>query len=123
MSDTTPSVGDSVSFSCAGFAPGTSVAVDLLSDPVRLTSVTANAQGVASGAVLIPLNTTTGAHTVRFTGTAPDGSSLVKSVAITVDRQLPRTGTNTWTIFRYAVLLMGLGLLATGRSQLIAARD
>jgi hypothetical protein len=97
--------------------------VDLLSDPVRLTTLTANAQGVASGTVTIPITTTGGAHTLRFTGTAPDGSPLVKSIAITVSRELPRTGSNTWTLFRVSLLLVGIGLVGVGRSQLLLARD
>ena len=124
VGDTTLTPGQTTSVSCAGFGAGATVNVDLLSDPVRLTTLTADAQGVASGSITIPLPTTAGSHTVRFTGTAPDGSQLVRSVAVTVERSLlARTGTNNWTMFRVAVLLLGIGLLATGRSQLIAARD
>jgi hypothetical protein len=98
------------------------VAVDLLSTPVRLANLTTNAQGQVSGTVRIPLNTTVGAHEVRFTGTASDGTALVRSVPVSVSRELPRTGDETWTLFRYSLLFVGIGLLATGRSQLLKAR-
>ena len=123
VDDTTPATGQSVAVSCGGFAGGASVTVDLLSDPVRLATLNANTQGVASGSVLIPLTTAGGSHTLRFTGTAPNGSTLVRNVAITVEKTLPRTGANTWNIFRVSLLLLGIGLVGVGRSQLMLARD
>ena len=122
VGDTTPTIGQSVSVACGGYAPGTPVTVDLLSDPVRLATLTANANGQVVGSVSIPLTAAAGAHEVRFTGTAPGGSALVRSVAVTVSRELPRTGDDTWTLLRYGMLLFGIGLLATGRSQLLTAR-
>lgn len=107
--------------SCGGFAPGSTVTVDLFSDPVRLTTLTASSTGTVSGSVRIPLGTPAGSHEVRFTGTAPDGSALVRSVPVTVTRELPRTGDETWTLFRVGLLLLGAGLLATGRAQVVRA--
>ena len=79
---------------------------------------------MASGKVIIPVTTAAGAHTLRFTGTAPDGSPLVRSIAITVSRELPRTGSgSTWNMFRVSLLLVGIGLVGVGRSQLLLARD
>jgi hypothetical protein len=121
VADVTLTNGQPVGVSCGGYAPASTVAVDLLSTPVRIGTLTANASGQVTGTVTIPQNTTAGSHTVRFTGTAPDGSTLVRTVAVSVSRELPRTGDETWTMLRYALLLMGVGLVAVGRSQIVAA--
>jgi hypothetical protein len=121
VADVTLTNGQPVGVSCGGWAPGSSVAVDLLSTPVRIGTLTANASGQVTGTVTIPLGTAAGSHTVRFTGTAADGTALVRSVGVTVSRELPRTGGEAWTTFRYALLLLGFGLLAVGRSQIVAA--
>jgi hypothetical protein len=120
VADTSLTTGQSVGVSCGGYAPGTAVTVELLSTPVRLATLTADASGNVTGRVIVPLNTSAGTHEVRFTGTAPDGSALVRSVPVTVARVLPRTGDDTWTTFRIGLLLLGAGFLAAGRSKLVA---
>jgi hypothetical protein len=96
--------------------------VDFLSTPVRIGTLTANAAGVASGSVRIPINATAGAHQVRLTGTSPTGATVVQSIPVTVvGAQIPRTGDEAWSTLRYGLLLIGLGLLAAGRSQIVAA--
>ena len=122
VSDSTPTRGQNVTVTAGGFAPGSTVAVDFLSTPVRIGTLTANAAGVASGTVRIPINATAGAHEIRLTGVDAAGATVVRSVAVSVVNELPRTGDDPWSTARYGLLLVGLGLLAAGRSQLLAAR-
>ncbi len=121
-SDTTPVAASTISVSCPGFAPGSSVTVQLFSTPVTLGTFTASSAGVASGSVQIPLDTSAGTHEIRMTGTAPGGAAVVKSIPIDVERVLPRTGGESWTQLRMSLLLVGIGLLMLGRSQIIAIR-
>ncbi len=120
-SDPTPTPGQVITVSAPGFAPGSPVQVDLLSTPVRLATLTADAQGVASGSVTIPLRTEAGSHEIRLTGVASDGSAVVRSVPITVERALPQTGSDSsWSMLRIGLLLIGFGLLIIGRAQMLA---
>jgi len=122
LSDTTVDPGQTITLSAQGFKPGSVVAVDFLSTPVSIGQLTAQANGSVSGSVTIPITATAGAHTIRLTGANSDGTARVLSAAVTVSNTLPRTGGNTWTTLRIAVLLLGLGMIVLGRSQLLEIR-
>lgn len=125
-SPATVAPGGSVTVSGGGFTPGESVAVVLHSDPVTLATLTANAQGVASGAVTIPTTTALGAHTIVLTGST---SGVVDSVALSVVAATGPTAnpSNTGTLAVTGApvgytLLAGLVLIAAGLSLVLTTR-
>ena len=124
VSDTTPERGQLVTVTGSGFLGSSNVIVELLSTPVRLGTLKANAQGAVSGEVRIPLGTELGAHDIKLTGSNAAGAAVERSVPITVvaSTALPATGAESHTTLRIALLLIGFGLLAIGRGQLLAAR-
>ncbi len=132
VEDPTPQAGQRMAVACTGLPPNSTVAIELLSAPVGLGTITANAQGAANGSVTIPAGTSNGAHELRFTARGPDGAVFVTSVGIdvggvgggggsSVGTTIPRTGEDSWSMLRIGLLLVGFGLLALGRSQLVAA--
>jgi len=71
-----------VSFSGTGFAPGSIIKIWLFSDPQKLSTVTADANGSFSGTTTLPEGIPAGEHTVQLNGLTTDGQ--VRSVALGV---------------------------------------
>lgn len=127
--------GDSVTVSGEGFAPDSSLVVELVSNETTLGSPTADGGGAFTFETTIPETQEPGGYTVRVTGTAHDGSDVVESAALEVqdcddappaaapaapssEGSLPVTGSNaTMTLIQ-----IGLALAAVGGLLLALAR-
>lgn len=77
-----PEAGGEVTVSGSGYLAGSEVSVTFRSDPVLLTTVTANQAGSFITTVTLPEDAT-GTHQIEATGIAPDGS--VRVLATQVD--------------------------------------
>jgi Tol biopolymer transport system component len=121
LDDASVRPGDAVVVSVTGFADGTTVDIELHSTPVLLGTLTV-ADGAARGTFTIPRSTPVGSHRIVASGTGEDGEAVTASAALTVERQLPRTGAPVRALLQWALLLVGVGLLAAGRAQLTRAR-
>lgn len=118
VSSSSVAPGGSLTVSGDGFRPGSSVAIDLFSDPVRLATVTADATGGINTAVTIPTTTSAGQHTIEASGVTPAGEALVLSATITVGGDLVRTGSSSTAPLTAA----GAGLVLLGAAALVVTR-
>ncbi len=112
-----PAPGSSVTVSGSGFRPDSSVTVQILSTPVFLATVTADANGVATAQVRIPAGFAVGtAHHLELVGVASSGAARTVSVPVTLGppgtagTALPRTGM-TWTALGLGAAAVVLGVL------------
>lgn len=120
------SPGSSMGVDLACFQPGEKIQIVLHSDPVLLTTLTADDSGNASGTVTIPLDTAVGSHTIsavgQFSGISLEAAIAIEAVAETsaatstagaVDvvetTPLADTGVNVAALTIWAVLLLGAG--------------
>jgi hypothetical protein len=97
------------------------VTVVLHSNPVTLTTLTANAQGVASGTVTIPATAAVGAHSIVLTGAT---SGNVDSVAITL-AAAGTSGTAALAVTGAPIgdlLLVGITSILAGLALVLALR-
>ncbi len=76
--------GESIAVEASGFAPGSTVAITLESDPVNLGTFVADSAGRLAASVVVPTDFPAGAHTLKLTGTDIAGAVLVLSTGITV---------------------------------------
>lgn len=113
LSKVVASVGDRLTVSAAGFAPGETLRVEVHSDPIVVARATANAQGVADVTITVP-KVDAGAHRVVVVG---ETSGKVASAALQVKAGLPNTGASTTTL-----LLVVAGLLAAAGGVLLLRR-
>ncbi|HZQ26868.1 MAG TPA: LPXTG cell wall anchor domain-containing protein [Acidimicrobiales bacterium] len=121
LSNTAAHSGDDVTASGCGFKPGSSVALDFLSTPVRVGTATADANGGIRATVTVPANATPGTHTIEATGTDPRGAPLVLSASITIlgaGAPLPHTGSSSTAPLTAA----GVGLVLIGGVAVVGAR-
>jgi len=122
-SASTVSPGGTLTITGSGCLANSEVSMTLLSDPVSLGLVTANAGGAFSTAVTIPADTPAGAHTIVVACTGADGNAVTQNIAIAVAASasrsdtLPRTGSDS-----PPVILIGAGLLLVGGVLAVAAR-
>ncbi|WP_042386489.1 hypothetical protein [Streptacidiphilus melanogenes] len=84
VSSTVVPQGGSLTVFGPGFAPGTSVSIDILSDVVHLRTVKAREGGWVRARVRIPDDFEEGTHTLMLTGRNPDGSARRLSATIEV---------------------------------------
>lgn len=84
VSDATLVPGQPLTVSSTGWAPGSTVAIDFLSDPVRIGAAVPDATGAFAVEVDVPEGATPGPHTVRLSGTAIDGEPRVSDLSVTV---------------------------------------
>ncbi|GAA1880447.1 hypothetical protein [Streptantibioticus ferralitis] len=82
VSATTVPAGGQLTVSGNCFRPGSPVTVRL--DTTVLARVTANASGVATTTVTIPISTSIGSHTISLSGVRPTGIPLEESAHIQV---------------------------------------
>ena len=101
VSDLTVVPGQPVTVSGCGFAPGTPVNITFESIPVLLATILAPVTGGGDSfatSVIIPNDAAPGAHTIKATGQAADGSgTLVLSAPVQVAGAGTDTGTGTGT--------------------------
>ena len=132
VSDTTVRPGQAVTVTGHGFDDGSEIIVMLLSTPRELGRTTANADGDFTIDIRIPSDVT-GTHTIRAEGTAPDGSSRVLAIPITIENTaatggasgggsgggLALTGGNvlTLTVIGAAFVLVGAGVVTQVRRR------
>jgi LPXTG-motif cell wall-anchored protein len=76
--------GDSVTISGEGFAPGSSVVVELAANETTLGSATADGAGAFSLETTIPDTQAAGDYTVTVSGSAADGSDVDERAALEV---------------------------------------
>ena len=73
--------GKDITVSGAGFTPGMAIEFELHSDPVKLGTLTAGADGVLQGSLRIPASVPAGTHTL----VALTGTTVLASATLTVD--------------------------------------
>jgi LPXTG-motif cell wall-anchored protein len=83
--------GDAVTVSGNGFEPNATIAFELRSDPIALGSLTADADGVLTGSLRIPVGAPVGAHTL----VALSGAAVVASAAVDVTAAVVPGGPGT----------------------------
>jgi hypothetical protein len=111
--------GGSIAVCGDGFLAGEQVQVFLHSDPLFVTVLTADASGRASATVTIPAAAPSGSHRLELRGVSPGRSLMSSPITVTAagGSGLPRTGAAPLELARWALLLVGVGLLAMGRVQ------
>lgn len=92
--------------------PGSNAQVILRSDPVVLATAAADANGLVTASVTIPLNTPAGAHTIEVLGTGTNGQARSQTTAFTVSGALPRTGSDAAPLARWAAFMVLSGAAA-----------
>ena len=122
-SSQTVSAGGTFTASGDGVAPGSTVELELRSDPISLGSAVADSAGHFTKQVTLPSTVSAGDHLLTAIGTAPDGSSLVISTSITVgagSAALPRTGSNSSSFTLIAIILIagGTAIVLFARTRL-----
>ena len=100
--------GATISLTGDGYQPNEPLEIWLLSTPVQLTTLTADAQGAFTTTVTIPANVTPGAHTLEIRG----AQSPTFAQSFTVFAALPATGPDpsAGPIGVAALLLTGAGV-------------
>jgi hypothetical protein len=116
--------GESITVTGNGFPPDDPLAADLFSDPVRLGTTVAGADGRFRLVVTVPLGTSPGLHTLRVRSLVgpqfADASLLVRAPAATVRaagtqaQVLSRTGGEFGPRAQLALALMATGLVLVG---------
>jgi LPXTG-motif cell wall-anchored protein len=109
--------GGTVTMGGSGFDPGSSVSIDVYSAPIHLATVTADGAGAFVASVQLPDDLAAGSHSLRATGTAPDGGTLVLSKEFSVaGGTLPETGRPIGMLISAAaaVLMVGVGMVVVG---------
>lgn len=115
--------GDPVTARGCGFRPGSTVNVDFFSQPTRVATATAGADGGFEATFNIPANAAMGQHTVEATGVDPAGdvralSANIRVVGAEQGRDLPRTGSDSTA----PLVTAGAGLVLLGGAAVFAAR-
>lgn len=107
--------GQSFTLTGAGFVPGATVAVSLVGEPAVLASTAANAAGVISVVVPIPVGAAPGARILTVTG--PGANSAANLTIVTRGDALARTGEPLSGAAGVAagLLVAGLVFVALGR--------
>ncbi|MBO9625798.1 MAG: GH92 family glycosyl hydrolase [Microbacterium sp.] len=103
-----------------GFDPGEKVSIVLHSDPVHLTDVVADENGLFRTTVTIPANTQVGAHTLIATG-ADSGVVAQSALRVTAAAAVGGGLAGTGGAVPYALVGLMLALLAAG-GVLVARR-
>lgn len=109
------SPGDTITLKGAGYQSGEALEIWLLSTPVQLATVTADASGTFSVTVTIPASTPPGAHTLEVRG----AQSGVFARSFTVYGALPQTGPgpSVGLIAAAAFALVGVGAMLIRRGR------
>ena len=117
VDDPNPDVGDSIVVTGSGCEPDATVTVTLTQgdQSVVVGQFTADADGNYTGSVTIPSSFSAGTATLSDSC----GNSLTLTIGAVAAAALPRTGSNTGTLWRVAVALMAAGgiLVLTTRKR------
>jgi hypothetical protein len=97
-----------------GFAPQSSVELELHSTPVKLASLVADPSGTINSVVTIPVDAAVGPHTIVAVGRSPAGMTRTVSASVVVQSGLPVSGGNSLRDALIALMILALGLIATG---------
>ena len=128
-STTTPSAGESITITGDGFAPNTTLTIELHSTPVVLATTQTDSAGNYSVIVVIPADTPPGAHEIVARGLGPNGEERTSVVTITVGAApvvaRGRRGAHVRRMNRGARLLVVLvaliGATTAGSARAVAA--
>jgi hypothetical protein len=85
VTTSTPTAGSSITVSGDGFAPATTLTLELHSTPIVLANTQTDGTGHYSVSVVIPADTPPGAHEIVTRGLGPSGEERTSSVSITVE--------------------------------------
>jgi len=127
----TTSIGEGGSLTVSGtdFMPNASITIVLHSDPVTLTTTTADATGSFSVVTTIPSDAAPGAHAIVATDTDGDSASTALTVTgttvpIAADSALPFTGADIAALTGAGAVALGLGgtMILAGRRRRRMAR-
>jgi LPXTG-motif cell wall-anchored protein len=120
-SDLRVTAGSAVGISGRGFAADTALTVTLHSTPVRLASITTDADGAYAAQVTIPASTEAGAHRIVVTAANGDSAEIAFTVvAAGSGSSLANTGVGFLTPMlggAFALLAAGAGALFLRRRQ------
>lgn len=133
LDTTAPTAGQEVMVTGSGFAPNTAVVITIYSDPYVLDTVTSDADGNISAAVMIPSDYT-GTHTIVAQGYSATGAIRTLAMDVTIAAAAPTptpvttpgTGTTLGTTLATTggpvvmLLLLGLGLVSAGGVLLVS---
>ncbi|MGA1568975.1 MAG: putative Ig domain-containing protein [Ilumatobacteraceae bacterium] len=113
--------GGSVRTSGAGFSPGSTVHVWVMSDPIYLGPVTVNADGTFDATLQLPSELPAGDHTIQANGTLADDSTRSMNLGISVLPlgELPATGANPNVAVIVLALALGVFLTISARRRSI----
>lgn len=103
--------GNDITISGTGFTPGATIAFELHSDPIKLGTLTADADGVLQGTLRIPASAPAGAHTL----VALSGTTVISRTALTVTAAAATGGQ-----VGGAAAAPGTGLASTGLEAPVA---
>jgi hypothetical protein len=106
--------GQTATFTGSGFQPGEPVAGTFYSDPIPMGTVTADAQGRAVFAFVIPTTVVAGQHTVRMVGATSGTVELAVTVLQPLSPALPATGDAHIGTLVAATVLVCIGVVMVG---------
>lgn len=121
MSRSAARPGQPVTSRGCGFRPGSTVNVDFFSQPTRVATATAGADGGFEATWNVPSSASVGEHTVEATGVDPSGDVRALSANLRVigaGGDLPRTGSDSTA----PLVTAGAGLVLLGGAAVFAAR-
>lgn len=123
MSRSAARPGQPVTSRGCGFRPGSTVNVDFFSQPTRVATATAGADGGFEATWNVPSSASAGDHTVEATGVDPSGdvralSATLRVIGAEQGRDLPRTGSDSTA----PLVTAGAGLVLLGGAAVFAAR-
>jgi LPXTG-motif cell wall-anchored protein len=115
-------VGGSLNVCGTGFQAGEQVQAYLHSSPVFLKVVTADGSGAVTTSVTIPADTAAGAHRIELRGVTSGRSIFSGQFTVTAAGGggpvgLPKTGSQTANLVLVALLVLGVGMIVSGRSM------
>jgi hypothetical protein len=118
--------GETVTLTGTGFAPGGQVEVSILSDPIVLATVLADATGSFKVTVAIPKGLTSGEHVLKATGPSATGGLRVLSTSVEIAAStstasgatLPTTGADPLPFAALGIGAVVIGGLLTQRHRL-----
>jgi titin len=115
----TPAPGAPITIVAEGYRPGSTVTILIYSEPVKLGSAIADANGRISATVTVPSTFAPGSdHTIEAQGIRPDGAPLTRSVHVALAAPDATGGSLASTGVRVAEMT-GLGVAIIGTGWLI----
>jgi LPXTG-motif cell wall-anchored protein len=112
-------VGAAINACGSGFQAGEQVQVYVHSTPVFVKVLTADASGAVTTSVTIPAGTAAGKHRIELRGVTSGRSIFSSEFTVTAagGSGLPKTGSQTGNLVLAALLVLGVGMILSGRSM------